>query len=64
MQENAKQAEAQLTHQMQSLQTELNKKDYDLTTLESRSTWAGEQQQEILDKLKAALHEKDRTIEV
>ena len=64
VQQSGQQAQLELTRQLQNLQTEVNKKDYDLQTLENRSTWAGEQQQEMLDKLKAALNEKDRTIEV
>ena len=33
-------------------------------TTENRNTWAEEQQQEMLDKMRAALNEKDKTIEV
>ena len=32
-------------------------------SLENKTVWEQEQQQEMLDKLRAALHEKDRTIE-
>lgn len=60
----AKGAEMSLKQQLQHLQTELNEKEFELSKVESRSAWAGEQQQEILDKLKEALNEKNRTIEV
>ena len=37
---------------------------YYLQTLENRTTWMSEQQQEMIDKMRAAINEKDKTIEV
>ncbi len=33
-------------------------------TLENRGSWMSEQQQEMIDKMRAAINEKDKTIEV
>jgi sugar-specific transcriptional regulator TrmB len=63
-QESAKHTEMSLNQQLQRLQAELNEKEFELSKMESRNAWAGKQQQEILDKLKEALNEKNRTIEV
>ena len=49
---------------IQQLQTELNKKDLDLQSLDTKTTWDHDQQQEMCDKLRQALNEKDKTIEV
>mgnify|MGYP001553358245 CR=1 FL=1 len=62
--QEGQQREMNLGHQVQRMQTELNEKDFELNKVETRNAWAGEQQQEILDKLKEALNEKNRTIEV
>ena len=53
-----------MNQQLQQLQADLNKKDYELQRQDSKSSWEHEQQQEMCDKLRAALQEKDKTIEV
>ena len=53
-----------MNQQLQQTQAELNKKDYELQRQDSKSSWEHEQQQEMCDKLRAALQEKDKTIEV
>ncbi|XP_064616367.1 myomegalin-like [Liolophura sinensis] len=52
-----------LAKDLHRLQSDLNKKDFELQTLENRATWAEDQQQDMLDKMRHALLEKDKTIE-
>ncbi|XP_064650443.1 myomegalin-like isoform X3 [Lineus longissimus] len=54
---------SQLNKELQRLQTDMNKKDYEIQLLTNRATWAEEQQQAMMDKMRAALGEKDKTIE-
>jgi len=55
---------SQLSREIQTLQADINKRDYLIQTLENNASWMESQQREMLNKLRSALNEKDRTIEV
>ena len=54
----------QLSREIQTLQADIKKRDFLIQTLESNASWMESQQREMLDKLRTALNEKDRTIKV
>ncbi|XP_074655585.1 uncharacterized protein LOC141909113 isoform X2 [Tubulanus polymorphus] len=52
-----------LNKSLQQQQTDMNKREYEYQCLESRCNWMEEQHQIMMDKMRSALKEKDKTIE-